>query len=196
VEVGFGFDGVAIEPATAFGNGGIEIGEGLEVSVDERLVDEGPEAFGGLKLGTVRRQIDELDAVGNGESDQAVPAGIVEHQDDGAIAARAGGSGEGREQGFEEGLGDAVGDIPNRLARARGDEGGHIEPFVAVVADGDRTLTDRRPDPAADRLQAEPVLVRRPDLDRAFGVFRGGLSDGGAEFFLNASRSSGVAARG
>jgi len=35
-----------------------------------------------------------------------------------------------------------------------------------VVAEGDRPLTFGRPDPAQDRLQANAVLVRGPDLDR------------------------------
>jgi hypothetical protein len=35
----------------------------------------------------------------------------------------------------------------------------------------------RRPDPAADRLQAEPVLVLGPDLDRPVGVLGRGLRD-------------------
>ena len=183
MEARFGSDCIVVELATALCEGEIEIGEGFEVAVDEGLIEQRPEALGGLELGAVGRQVDELDAVGDGQANQAVPAGIVEHEDDGALAARTGGSGEGGEQGLEEGFGDAVGEIPDDLARAGSDEGGHIKPFVAMVAEGDGALTDRRPDPPADRLQPEPVLVGCSDLDRPLGVFRRGVSDRVVEFF-------------
>jgi hypothetical protein len=35
-----------------------------------------------------------------------------------------------------------------------------------MMAKGQRTLADRRPDAASDRLQAEAVFVRPPILDR------------------------------
>jgi hypothetical protein len=53
-----------------------------------------------------------------------------------------------------------------------------------VVAERDRPLADGRPDPAADRLQAEAVLVRGPDLDGAVGVFRRGLRDRLVQLFF------------
>src|SRR3954454_17032985 len=60
----------------------------------------------------------------------------------------------------------------------------------------DRPLAFGRPDPAQDRLQANAVLVGRPDLDRLARVLRPLLSDGLLQLFLNASRSSGVAEAG
>ena len=44
-------------------------------------------------------------------------------------------------------------------------EGGDVEPFVAMMAKRQRPLADRRPDPAAHRFQAEAMLVARPDLN-------------------------------
>src|SRR3954471_21259681 len=64
------------------------------------------------------------------------------------------------------------------------------------VAEGDRPLTFGRPDPAQDRLQANAVLVRGPDLDRRVRVLGPLLGDGLLQLFLNASRSSGVAEAG
>src|SRR3954454_9220059 len=64
------------------------------------------------------------------------------------------------------------------------------------MAKRDRPLAFGRPDPAQDRLQANAVLVGRPDLDRLARVLRPLLSDSLLELFLNASRSSGVAAAG
>ena len=59
--------------------------------------------------------------------------------------------------------------------------GGDVAPLGAVMAEGDRPLAKGRPDPAADRLQAEPVLVFRPDLDRPVGGRCLGLGDSSLE---------------
>src|SRR4051812_13205052 len=64
------------------------------------------------------------------------------------------------------------------------------------MAKRDRPLAFGRPDPAQDRLQANAVLVGRPDLDRLARVLRPLLGDGLLQLFLNASRSSGVAEAG
>ena len=106
-----------------------------------------------------------------------MPAGIVEHQDDVTLAPSAGLPGEGGEQGREEGLRQAGREIPDRLAAGRLDEGDHVQPPVPMVAERDRPLADRCPDPAADRLQAEAVLVLGPDLDGPVRMRRFGLRD-------------------
>ena len=62
-----------------------------------------------------------------------------------------------------------------------------------MMAVRDRPLADRRPDPTGHRLQAEPALVGREDLDRRAGMARRFLGDDFGEFFLKASCSSGVA---
>src|SRR5215208_2966390 len=67
------------------------------------------------------------------------------------------------EQFGEEGLRKAAAEIPDRLAAGRLHESGDVQPLVPVVAEGDRALAHRRPDPAPDRLQAEAVLILRPD---------------------------------
>src|SRR5918911_2724164 len=120
-----------------------------------------------------------------------MPAGVVEGEDDAALAPGAGLAGEGGEQGGEEGLGEAAAEIPDRLAAGRLHEGGDVEPLVAMVAKRDGALADRRPDPAPDRLQAEAVLVLRPDLDRPVGMRRLGRSGSGLEPPLNSACCSG-----
>src|SRR3954463_5068711 len=76
------------------------------------------------------------------------------------------------------------------------DEGGDVQPLVAVVAKRDRPLTLGRPHPPDDRLQPDTVLVGRPDLDRLVRVLGPLLGNNPGQLFLNASRSSGVAAAG
>ena len=63
------------------------------------------------------------------------------------------------------------------------DEGGDVQPLVAVVAKRDGPLTLGRPDPAQDRLQADAVLVGGPDLDRLVRVLGRFLGDDRASFF-------------
>src|SRR5689334_21985468 len=53
-----------------------------------------------------------------------------------------------------------------------------------------------RPHAPEDRLQPDAVLVGGPDLDRLVRVLGSRLSDGLLQLFLNASRSSGLAAAG
>ncbi len=44
---------ILVEGDASFGDDGIKFGEGLEVLVDDGLIDEGPEGFGGLQFGSV-----------------------------------------------------------------------------------------------------------------------------------------------
>ena len=91
MESGLASDEVAIvaEGDAALGDDGIEVGEGVEVLVDDGFVDVGPEGFGGLQLGRVGRQEDEADAFGDGER-LGVPAGAVEDEDDDPVASGSG----------------------------------------------------------------------------------------------------------
>ena len=61
------------------------------------------------------------------------------------------------------------------------------------MTERDRPLADRCPNPAMDRLQADPMLIRGPDLDRLVGMFVDFFADSLAETFLKTSASSGVA---
>src|SRR3954451_24187169 len=76
------------------------------------------------------------------------------------------------------------------------DEGGDVQPLVAVVAERDGPLTLGGPHPSDDRLQPDTVLVGRPDLDRLDRVLGPLLGNTPGQLFLNASRSSGVAEAG
>src|SRR4029077_1196435 len=62
-----------------------------------------------------------------------------------------------------------------------------------MMAMCDRTLADRRPDTARNRLQADAMLVRGEDLDRLSRVLCGLLDNGVRKLFLNAAASAGEA---
>src|SRR3954451_18077516 len=159
---------IAFEDPATVCDGAFEIGEGVEGLVGERLVEDGPEVLGGLKLGRVWGQIDEPDPVRHDQVWRGVPAGVVEPEHEDALASRPGFAGKQRQQRGKERLGDAVRDIPEHLAGDRLDEGGDVQPLIAVMAKRDRPLAFGRPDPAQDRLQPDAVLVGRPDFDRLF----------------------------
>src|SRR5215213_4863660 len=78
MEVCAGFELIAIENTTALGDDLLEIGQGREVLVGERLVEDGPKVLGGLKLGRVWGQVDEPEALGHDQVGRGVPAGAVE----------------------------------------------------------------------------------------------------------------------
>src|SRR5215207_1053931 len=60
----------------------------------------------------------------------------------------------------------------------------------------DGALAFGGPDPAQDLLQPDTMFVCGPDFDRFVGVLGTLLGDSLLQLFLNASRSSGVAAAG
>lgn len=123
-----------------------------------------------------------------------VPSRIVEEDDDGLVRAGPAGLGEGIDYGLEQRGIDSVGEPPLELATARADEAIEVEPLVLVAAHGSGPGADFRPDPAAQRLQAEAVFVKGPDFERSAGRLRPRRSHCLAEFFLNAAASSGPAA--
>ena len=196
MEVCAGFELIAVENATALGDDVLKIGEGLEVLVGQWLVEDGPEVLGGLKLGGVWGQVDEPDPIRHNQVRLGVPAGVVELKHDDAIPSRPSLAGKQGQQRGKERLGDAVRDVPEHLAGDRLDEGGDVQPLIAVMAKRDGPLAFGRPDPAQDRLQPDAVLVGRPDFDRRVRVLGPLLGDGLLQLFLNASRSSGVAEAG
>src|SRR4051794_16484220 len=196
VEVWARFELIVSENATALGHDVLEISKRREVLVGEWLVEDGPEVLSRLKLGRVRGQVDGPDPIRHSQVGRGVPAGAVEPEHDDAIPSRPSLAGKQRQQRGKERLGDPVRHVPEGLARDRLHEGGDVQPLVTVVTQCDRPLTFGRPHPAQDRLQPNAVLIRGPDLDRRVRVLGPLLGDGLLQLFLNASRSSGVAAAG
>lgn len=141
-----------------------------DVLVDDWFVDDLPQVFGRLKLWRVGRQAEKACSFGNFEIALAIPTGVVESKDDDAFAAGAGLLGEHRQQGFEERFRNAVGNVAEAFAGGGRDEGRYIEPFEAMMPEGDGTHAHRRPDAAHDRFQPNPVLIRRESLAGEAGM--------------------------
>lgn len=86
----------------------VQVVDGREVAIDDRLVDQRPKVFGGLQLGRIGRQIDEPDALRHDEILLRVPSGAVKHEHNDTFTSGADRAGELGEQAFEEWLVDAV----------------------------------------------------------------------------------------
>lgn len=187
---------VSGELSALCGDDAIEFFDGLDMAVDDGFIDMEPQRFCRLQFGRIRRQVDEFDAFGHVEVWLCMPSGIVQQQQDDAILAGPGLCGEQRQQGFEQRLGDAVGEIPERFAARGCDEGGDVKPVEAMVAKGCRPLSHRRPDPADHRLEAEAMLVGGKQIDLDTGMAQACLFKGFSKLFLNACCSSSLAAFG
>jgi len=83
-------NGLCIGAAAALGDDGLKVGKGGEVPVGDRLVDQGSEMLGRLRFRAAGRQEDEADLVGNERAPGSVPARVVEHEDDVALAPGVG----------------------------------------------------------------------------------------------------------
>lgn len=201
-EEGVCFDLIRVvsEDTATLGKNLIEFLQGLEVFIDDGLIRQRPQAFGGLDLWRVRWQEHQFNAFRNLQIPGDMPARAVEHQDDVLVEAGANLGGERRQQRAEQRGVDAVGDEPHDLTRGWSDEAVQIKPLVAVMATGGRTAATRRPDLAQDRFQSEAVFVERPDLDRNRRFAALEFGDAGLELFLNRTCSYrlalGLAGRG
>lgn len=188
------------EDTATLGENFIEFLEGLEVLIDDGLVGQRPQAFGGLDLRRVRWQEHQFNALRNLQILGDMPARAVEHQDDVLIGTGADLGGERRQERAEQSGVDAVGDEPHDLAGGWSDEAVQIKPLVAVMATGDGAAAARRPDLAQDRFQAEAVFIECPDLDRNRRVGTLEFADAGLKLFLNRACSYrlalGLAGRG
>lgn len=189
---------VAGEGGALVSDDGVKVFDGGEVTVCDGAIDVDPEGFGGLEFRGVGGQVDQADALRDGEAGAGVPARAVKDQKDDAVGPRARIAGEEGQRQFEGFLVDAVGDVPVALAGRRRDEGSDVKPFEAVVHAGDGSDPAWGPDPAQDRLQADAV----PDLVGCGGK---GFDDGTGvalpffrhrlgKFFLKSACASGVAA--
>jgi uncharacterized radical SAM superfamily protein len=72
---------LALEPITMVGDRVFKRVDRREVLVEEWLVGVVPQVLGGLELGRVRRQEDQMEAIGHLEQGAGVVAGLIEHHD-------------------------------------------------------------------------------------------------------------------
>ena len=129
--------------------------DGLEMGVDQWLIDELPEVLGGLHFGAVRRLKHEPDAIWDCQVFRAMPSSVIELQHDALVFARACRFGEVHQDRLEHFLTNRVRNVPDRSPGGRLHEAPDVEPFVAVMAKRYGALAFGCPHPAQDGLQAD-----------------------------------------
>ena len=130
----------------------------------------GPQVFGRLKLGRVRRQEHQVNALRHDEVLRCVPAGAVQDEHDALPRPGADRLGEVL-QGQREDLRVHLGqDEPLHLAAAGADEAVEVEPLVPALPQGQRSLAAARPHAAHDGDQPQARFVLRPELDSRAGT--------------------------
>ena len=180
-----GLDRIGLKLTAAFRHHGVQRAGRLELLVDDRFVYERPQPFSRLQFRRKGWQEHQTDAVRDTKIRGSVNACVVENQDNAALAFDAGLAGERRQHRFEHRLADAIEQVPDCLAAGRLNDGDDVEPEKAMVPERNRTLADRRPDAATDRLQTDAMLVGGPDFNRAARGCRGDFLDRGRKFFLH-----------
>ena len=140
----------------------IEIGE---MAVDEDAVGEQPEVLGGLQLGGLRWQEEQVDMVGHEQLHARMPPCPIQHQHDLLVGSRAGLLGEGGELGFEDLDAHLRGLVKEGTARGGMDKADQPTPDEAVLHHRMRSRACRRPDATEEWLEANAMLIGRPELN-------------------------------
>ena len=98
-EEGMCFDLIRVvsENAATLSKNLIEVLQGVEVFIDDGLVRQRPQAFGGLDLWRIRRQEHQFNPLRNHEIPGDVPARTIKHQDDVLVRTGADLGGERRQ---------------------------------------------------------------------------------------------------
>src|SRR6476620_1954479 len=122
-----------------------------------------------------------------------MPAGAVEDQDDLFVWSCPGLAGKGGQLRLEEGDAHAGRQMEEGATRGGMDEAHQVAPGVAMLYRGNGALPDRRPDAAAERFQADAMLIRCPQFHCGVGKGDGNLAQQRSYLFLKASCAAGSA---
>ena len=179
--------GLCLECDTVLGLRVFQVHNAGEMAIDERRIGEGPEMFGGLELGRIGWEEVEIDVIGHPQTQTGMPSCAIEDQDDLLLRSCSCLARERSELRLEERNIHARREVEQGAAGGRMDEADEIAPFVAVLDRGDGALSLGCPDPAQDGLQANPMLVHRPQFDLCFGEGCHHLAQERPQFFLNRS---------
>ena len=164
--------GLALERGAVGELGVFELLDAVEMAVDERRVGQRPEVLGGLQFGRVRRQEEQVDVLGHAQALEACQPARSRTRTICLAGTRAHLAGKGGQLDLEERDAHAGRQMEEGASRGGMDEADEVAPGEAVLHEGDRALANRRPDATQERLEADAMLVGRPQLDR--GVGKGG----------------------
>ncbi len=125
-----------------------------------------------------------MDVLGHAECDAGMPAGPVEDEHDLLVRPSADRPREVGQLRREEFGAHCGGQLPNRAARGWVDKADQVAPLVAVLYRGNGPLAGEDPDLLELRLEADAVLVHRPEFDLGVGERGRYLAQERPKFFL------------
>ena len=146
-----------------------------EMPVDQDRIGERPQMLGGLELRRVGWQEEQMDVIGNPESQARMPASPIQDEDNLLVRACSCLPSKGSELYLEEGNTHAGRQMKDGAAEGGMDEAHEVAPGEAVAHHGERSLPNRRPDAAQQRFQADAMFVGRPQFDLRLGKGSGHL---------------------
>ncbi len=149
-----------------------EVLDAREVLVDQGGVGQRPEVLGGLQLGGIGRQKQQVHMIRHAQMDAGVPAGAIQDEHNLLVGAGTDLAGERGQFHLKERNADGGSEMEDGPAGSGMDEAHEVAPGEAVLHGGDRTVADWRPDAAQQRLQADPMFVGRPQFDLRVGKRR------------------------
>lgn len=146
-----------------------ELLDGGEMLVDEARVGQRPEMLGGLQLGGVGREKEQVHVVGHAQAHTGMPARTVEDEHD--LLARTGPrrARKLRQLHFKEGNADGGGQMEEGATGGGMHEADQIAPCEAMLHRRGGPLANRGPDPAQERFQADAMFVGGPQLHLRVG---------------------------
>lgn len=147
----------------------LQVVEISEMTIDQHRVGQLPEVLGGLQLRGIGRQKEQVDLLGHTQSDARVPAGLVEHEHDLLVGARSRLLSEGGQLDLKELNAHGGGEVEAGAAGGGMHNTDEPAPGEAVLDEGMRARTGRRPDPASERFEADAMVIGRPQFHRGLG---------------------------
>lgn len=134
-----------------------------------------------------------MNVVRHAQLQARVPPRAVEDEDDLLRWASADLARERLELDLEERNGDTRREVKDGASRGRMDKADEIAPVIAVLDRRRGAVTVEAPDLLEDRLQADTVLIDRPELDARLRVGGRDRLDDRPQLFLKAVCCSGSA---
>jgi hypothetical protein len=140
--------------------------------IGQRFIAQRPQPLAWLQFWRVGWQEQQVQAIRHYDLTAEMPAGLIDNQHNLLVWPTADCRGELGQGRTPDVAGNRRQQQPERLATLRTDKAVEIGPFVAMLHCDNRALTFLAPHAANDRLEANPMLIFTPDLDRRLGVRR------------------------
>lgn len=156
---------MGLKPAAALDLDLLQFIERREDSVGERLVGKRPEPLGRLDLGRIRWQERQVDALWKLQVSTAMPSGPIQNQHDlfGESCSHLVGKsrqGAGEHLDIDRGQDEPTGFPALWMHKSK-----DVHPLIALGDGGLHRGSRRRPDSSQDGLEANAMLIHRPQFD-------------------------------